>query len=124
TRCLALGLTGRPFRMRISKWGGHSCLSFVDLWQARMSVPRTVVMAALCLLALTGCGGTKSGPVTVEVTGTVTLNETPVEGASVLFSPEIGSDDRRLASQATTDAEGRFKLTTHVGGGKFKSGIV
>ena len=42
----------------------------------------------------------------------------------MLFSPEIGSGDGRLASQATTDADGRFKLSTHIGGGKFKSGIV
>jgi hypothetical protein len=101
--------------MQISKWGRHSCLSFA---------PRSVVMAALCLFALAGCGGTKAGPATVEVTGTVTLNGTPIEGASIVFSPDIGSDEHRLASQAMTDSEGRFKLTTHVGGGKFKSGIV
>jgi hypothetical protein len=29
-----------------------------------------------------------------------------------------------LASQATTDTAGRFALSTHVGGGKLKSGIV
>jgi hypothetical protein len=97
--------------MRVSKYDRHSCLSFVYI-------------AALCLVALVGCGGTKPGPATVEVTGTVTLSGTPVEGASILFSPDIGSDDKRLASQATTDSQGRFKLSTHVGGGKFKSGIV
>jgi hypothetical protein len=89
-----------------------------------MSAPRALLLAALSLIALAGCGGTKGGPATVEVTGTVTLDETPVEAASVLFSPDTGSDDGRLASQATTDRDGRFKLTTHVGGGKFKSGIV
>jgi hypothetical protein len=81
-------------------------------------------LAAICLAAVTGCGGTKSGPATVEVTGTVTLNRAPIDGASVLFSPDIGSSDGRLASQATTDSAGRFTLSTHVGGGKFKSGIV
>jgi hypothetical protein len=88
-----------------------------------MSAPR-VVIAALCLFAFVGCSGTKAGPATVEVTGMVTLNATPAEGANVLFSPDIGSDDHRLASQAMTDSQGRFKLTTHIGGGKFKSGIV
>ena len=54
----------------------------------------------------------------------MTLAGNPVEGANVVFNPAIGSDDGRLASQATTDASGRFELTTHVGGGKFKPGIV
>jgi hypothetical protein len=110
--------------MRISEWNRHSCLSFPYSRQTRMSTPRTLVIVALSLLALAGCGGTKGGPATVEVTGTATLNGTPVDGANVLFTPEIGSEDRRLASQATTDSEGHFKLTTHVSGGKFKSGIV
>ena len=109
--------------MGIFKWGRHSCLSCASCWRTRISAPRRIVLAAMCFAALVGCGGTKSGPTTVEVTGNVTLNLTPVEGASVLFTPEIGSSDGRLASQATTDREGRFKLSTHVGGGKFKSGI-
>lgn len=109
--------------MRISKWDRLSCLSFPESWQTRMSAPLTIVIAALSVVALAGCNGTKGGPATVEATGTVTLNGTPVDGASVLFTPDTGSDDARLASQATTDSEGRFKLTTHVAGGKFKSGV-
>jgi hypothetical protein len=89
-----------------------------------MSALRCAATAALCVIALVGCSGTKSGPATVEVTGIVTLNGASVDGASVLFTPEIGSSDGRLASQGMTDNEGRFKLSTHVGGGKFKSGIV
>ena len=110
--------------MQISKWGRHSCLSLFPIRQTRMSAPRLLVLAAMCLVAVTGCGGTKGGPATIEVTGTVTLNGAPIDGASVLFSPDIGSSDGRLASQATTDTAGHFKLSTHVGGGKFKSGIV
>ncbi len=83
-----------------------------------------VILLVSCLIAFAGCSGTKGGPATVEVTGTVTLNGASVDQANVLFSPEIGSNDGRLASQAKTDAQGRFQLTTHVGGGKFKSGIV
>jgi hypothetical protein len=110
--------------MEVSEWGRHSCLSFYSIWQTRMSAPRRVFLAAMCLAALTGCGGTKGGPATVEVTGSVTLDGSAVDGANVLFSPDIGSSDGRLASQASTDSAGRFKLTTHVGGGKFKSGII
>jgi ABC-type transport system substrate-binding protein len=88
------------------------------------SAGSVVILLVSCIIPFAGCSGTKAGPATVEVTGTVTLNGSPVEQASVLFSPEIGSNDGRLASQAKTDPQGRFQLTTHIGGGKFKSGIV
>jgi ABC-type transport system substrate-binding protein len=110
--------------MRISKWGWHSFLSCATSPFTRMSTPSVALIAALSMIALAGCGGSKAGPATVEVTGTVTLDGTPVDAASVLFSPEIGSGDGRLASQAMTDDEGRFKLSTHVGAGKYKPGIV
>jgi hypothetical protein len=81
-------------------------------------------MSALCVCVCLGCAGSaKNGPATVPVVGTVTLGGSPVEGAIVVFSPETGSDDGRLASQATTDKNGRFQLSTHVGGGKYKVGI-
>ena len=82
------------------------------------------IAVVLTLAVQVGCGGTKGGPPTVEVTGTVTMNDSPAEGATVLFSPEVGTGDGRLASQATSDAAGRFKLSTHIGGGNYKSGIV
>src|SRR3982751_1444066 len=110
--------------MPTTKWGRKSCLSFRESLHKKMIAPRSVTLTMLCLLAVTGCGHPTEGPARVEVTGTVTLNESPVEGANVLFSPDVGSDDNRLASQAVTDSQGRFKLSTHVGGGKFKSGIV
>jgi hypothetical protein len=81
-------------------------------------------MTAMLLGALAGCGSEKKGPVTVEVTGTVTLNGRPVEGASVVFTPDARGDDARLASQATTDHDGRFNLSTNLGGGKLQPGIV
>ena len=110
--------------MEVSEWGRHSFLSLYNIRQTRISASRRVFLTAICLAAVTGCGGSKGGPATIEVTGTVTLNGSAVDGANVLFSPEIGSGDGRLASQASTDSAGRFKLSTHVGGGKFKSGIV
>jgi hypothetical protein len=110
--------------MRISKSGSHYYLPLNSIQPRRMSAPQCVATLMFCLTALAGCSGVKSGPATVEVTGTVTINGSPVDEAIVLFTPEIGASDGRLASQATTDSEGRFKLTTHVGGGKFKSGIV
>jgi hypothetical protein len=76
------------------------------------------------MCAIAGCRDSKTGPATVEVAGTLTLDGNPLEGASVIFSPGLGSDDGRLSSQATSDKDGRFRLSTHVGLGKTKSGIV
>src|SRR3954453_14780368 len=73
---------------------------------------------------LLGCGKRASGPATVEVTGTVTFDAKPVEQANVTFSPEASGDDARLASQALTEQNGRFQLSTYLGSGKTKSGIV
>jgi hypothetical protein len=72
---------------------------------------------------LAGCDSSPAGPETVAVTGTVTFRGSPVEGANVIFQP-LDESDSTLASQAVTDRNGRFELTTHVGAGKFKPGIV
>jgi hypothetical protein len=55
---------------------------------------------------LAGCGG---GPRPVKVSGTVTLNGQPVEGAMVQFVPV--KDDGRPAT-GITNADGGFSLTT------------
>lgn len=57
---------------------------------------------ALPALCLAGCS---DGLNLVPVTGTVTLDGLPLEGASVVFRPEQG----RLSS-GKTDAEGRYTL--------------
>ncbi len=71
-----------------------------------------IVCVLTCVLML-GCGG---GGVSglVKVTGTVTLDGQPVEGAAVSFSP-AGNEGR--ASAGVTDAQGRFSLAP-VGGGQ------
>ena len=65
------------------------------------------LVAGLCL----GCAGgdewTEKLPETAEVTGVVTLDGEPVEGAAVVFSP----DDGKHAGQALTDASGRFSAS-------------
>ena len=83
-----------------------------------------VLVAILSSALLTGCSRSKGGPETIEVSGLVTLGGNPVEDANVLFSPALGSSDGRLASQAKTDAQGHYQLSTHIGAGKFKPGIV
>jgi hypothetical protein len=67
-----------------------------------------LVAGALCLAAVAGCG--PRGPETVQVTGTVTLDGEPVEGAVVGFRPTAGTP-----ATATTDASGRFTLNATPG---------
>lgn len=65
---------------------------------------------AVCLaaLAMLGCNqGGSSG--TVPVSGVITLDGTPVEGATVSFAPTGGEG---VAAAGMTDAKGRYELTT------------
>lgn len=62
----------------------------------------------LCLAILPGCA--PQGPVTVPVTGTVTLDGEPVEGATVGFRPAEGTP-----GTGTTDASGEFTLNASPG---------
>ncbi|WP_437185191.1 Ig-like domain-containing protein [Planctomicrobium sp. SH668] len=65
-----------------------------------------LVVGAVCIPSLTGCGGPTSGVDLIPVRGKVTLNGTPVEGAMVIFTP-VG---KRLSS-GKTNAEGEYVLT-------------
>jgi hypothetical protein len=88
-------------------------------------VPRKILArvfgSSLCAVVLLGCDRAPEGPDTIAVSGTITYQGRPVEGANVIFHPTDAS--ATLASQAVTDANGRFELATHVGAGKFKPGI-
>ncbi len=59
----------------------------------------------VALLIGAGCGGNSPVP----VRGTVTLDGTPVGGASVLFLPEGGAGRQAVG---LTEADGSFQLTT------------
>ncbi|NQT13922.1 MAG: carboxypeptidase regulatory-like domain-containing protein [Planctomycetes bacterium] len=70
----------------------------------------------LALVAcLAGCpqGGEDGDyPASAPVTGTVTYNSSPVEGATVMFTPASGSG---FSSFGVTDAKGNFALKTQWG---------
>ena len=61
----------------------------------------------LAATALAGCGTRVDGPATFPVTGVVTKDGQPIEGATVQFAPAAGGES--AGAQATTDAAGRFE---------------
>lgn len=58
----------------------------------------------LIACALAGCGA--DGPEISPVTGIVTLDDRPIEGAMIYFEPVAGG----RSSTALTDAEGKYEL--------------
>jgi hypothetical protein len=73
----------------------------------RVLVPARVAALAVALAVLSGCGGG-----TTTVSGVVTLDGNPVEGATVLFTPESGDGGGVGGSSGKTDAQGRYTLRT------------
>jgi hypothetical protein len=74
------------------------------------------------LLAAIVCGGCSSSATELPVvSGTVTFQGAPVEGAMVVFHPPAGSEQQ--PAQAQTDAAGRFEMSTHVGQGEYQTGL-
>ena len=70
-----------------------------------MNSARMLVSLIATVLICTGCN---TGPTLYPVTGTVTYNGTPVEGASVTFVPDKGP----MVIGTTTDANGKFTVLT------------
>ena len=68
---------------------------------ARRIVPTTLL--AVAVVTLSGCGGPKMHP----VSGTVTLDNNPVEGATVVFA----SDDGKKTFAGVTDASGKYTIS-------------
>lgn len=77
---------------------------------------RSTLAWGLLSVACLGCGG--GGPVTHPVTGTVTYHGQPVVGAQVMFTSDAGR-----AAEGTTDAEGKFTLTTFKPGDGALAGV-
>lgn len=68
----------------------------------------SVLVCVVMVAGLVGCDG-GGGAGTATVSGTVTYNGSPVEGASVVFAP---TDSSGKTAAGTTDAQGNFTLTT------------
>jgi len=74
---------------------------------------RACLLLSVCLTVLVGFVGCerespREGPQMVEVTGTITLDGEPVEGAHIGFSPETSGP----AAFAVSDKRGRYELRT------------
>lgn len=67
------------------------------------------ILAAVAACGL-GCGGGGDQPKVGLVSGTVTLDEKPLPGVIIVFSPDEGR-----ASTATTDEEGHYDLVYRYG---------
>lgn len=72
---------------------------------------RSLIVGSLALALFVGCG--ESNPPTEKVTGTVTLDGTPVEGATVTFVPD---DPAIRPATGKTGADGTYTLTSFVAG--------
>ncbi len=71
---------------------------------------RCLVITSL-LAIIAGCG--ESNPPTQKVSGTVTLDGTAVEGATVMFLPDDSSAE---AAVGQTNSAGGYELTTFISG--------
>lgn len=83
-------------------------------------------LVSLAMMTALGCSGggeapPKLGP-TVELTGIVTLDGKPLEGASVRFAPK--SEKGYHGAVGQTDSSGKYELHTDIGNGESKDGII
>jgi hypothetical protein len=79
--------------VNINEWSSCTVFLCVGLW----------------FVGIAGCGPRTRLEGLASVEGTVTFRGKPVEGASVVFVPAVAG---KRAAVGTTDATGRFRLTT------------
>ncbi|MCY3004533.1 MAG: hypothetical protein NTV29_00990 [Planctomycetota bacterium] len=72
------------------------------------SFNRFFVLLTSIGIALTGCGS--GGPSLVQVTGSVTVDGKPANGATLIFHPT--GKEMKLIPAATSDENGKFQLAT------------
>ncbi len=73
--------------------------------------PLMTMAAALVALPAVGCGEQSYEPKLVPVSGTVTFNGKPLEGATIVFVPTQGNKDQTSASDIT-GVECNYKAMT------------
>ena len=71
----------------------------------------------LTVTLFTGCSQLKNGSeppevTPVDVSGLITMDGKPLEGAAVYFTPTAGSSPSNQGAVGTTDASGRYQLSS------------
>lgn len=79
-------------------------------------IKRIMFIGSFCAMNLAGCGD--DGPKLVPVSGTVTMNGKPLEGATIAFSPEPSNKEGQGADDITGPT-GNYKAMT-----RGRSGVV
>ena len=74
---------------------------------------RTAPLLGLVVLLAAGCGGEKERVIPAE--GVVKIGGKPAANIVVQFMPDTRAGGKGPSSSATTDAEGKFRLTTQDG---------
>ncbi len=69
-----------------------------------------LVVAAVCLSGILGCGSGENLPDTMPVTGTITYNSAPIRGGTVTFHPQGDGGNPAFGLVA---ADGTYALTTY-----------
>ncbi|HVX16196.1 MAG TPA: DUF6795 domain-containing protein [Pirellulales bacterium] len=82
--------------------------------RTHISVCVHISRCCLLLSVVVGCNRGPALPPTTPVSGTVTLDGKPLEGATVMFVPK--DREKGTAANGKTDAAGKFELTTFVAG--------
>jgi hypothetical protein len=74
-------------------------------------IPRFLLRISLlsAVTVLAGCG---SGPPYGEVEGTLTMDDKPLDGIRITFSPEPNAGSQGPGSYATTDGDGHYQLAS------------
>lgn len=67
--------------------------------------------AIVIMATFAGCGGGVSGPAFVPVSGVVTLDSKPIDGATIVFTPK----KEGAPSMGFSDPDGKFTLKTGSG---------
>jgi hypothetical protein len=92
---------------------------FVARGAALAATPRRGFLIAPGLLALLACAGCGGPGKLYKVEGTVTFEDKPLEGATVLFFQEDGGGQ---AASGVTGSDGSFRLTTVTTGDGARAG--
>ena len=75
-----------------------------------LSLLATLVIGAALAIGLTGCGKSESRVKVYPVSGTVTFNGEPAEGAQVILHPQGHALPENLAPLGTVKADGSFQI--------------